>query len=62
MTDYTDRITNLQKPPSTWSNEKILAYYKDAKYILQKLKGHNEYLDIRFIDELNKYDSYIDIN
>jgi guanosine-3',5'-bis(diphosphate) 3'-pyrophosphohydrolase len=57
-----DRITNLQKPPSTWSNEKILAYYKDAKYILQKLKGHNEYLDIRFIDELNKYDSYIDIN
>ena len=37
MVKLADRVTNLQPPPSHWTDEKILSYRKEAEYILEQL-------------------------
>ncbi len=39
-----DRITNLQPPPSHWTNEKKYAYKQEAQQILNELHKANFYL------------------
>src|SRR4030066_252273 len=47
MIKLADRITNLQKPPSSWSKEKIKYYYNDAKLIYKELKECSKFLSER---------------
>jgi len=53
-----DRITNLQKPPNHWTNEKILSYQNEAKIISSKLKKKNEYLNRRIDFKIQEYEKY----
>jgi guanosine-3',5'-bis(diphosphate) 3'-pyrophosphohydrolase len=53
-----DRITNLQKPPHSWSPEKIAQYQKEAELILEELKSGNCYLANRLVTEIEKYGRY----
>lgn len=55
-----DRITNLQKPPNDWDNEKKKAYLKEAKFILSCLKNSNLYLSARLEKKIEDYNQYID--
>jgi len=50
-----DRITNLQPPPKSWSEKKIISYKEEAKFIALNLKGHNFYLDKRIALEIDNY-------
>jgi len=50
-----DRITNLQTPPQHWSKEKILKYHKEAKIILENLRGCNTYLETRLENKIEEY-------
>lgn len=59
MVKLADRITNLQKPPESWDNLKILNYHKEAKFILSCLKNSNIYLSKRLEDKINNYIVYI---
>jgi guanosine-3',5'-bis(diphosphate) 3'-pyrophosphohydrolase len=54
-----DRITNLQKPPASWSPEKITQYQREARLILEELKDGNRYLAGRLRKEIEKYGQYI---
>ena len=54
-----DRITNLQKPPSTWSNEKKIKYHDEAQIILDTLGSGNAYLASRLSAKIKEYESYI---
>ncbi len=54
-----DRITNLQKPPSSWDNEKIYSYFQESKFILSCLKNANPFLSKRLEDKINNYRIYI---
>ncbi len=54
-----DRITNLQKPPQHWDISKKTEYKKEAKIILELLKGGNEFLENRLLKKINEYDKYI---
>ncbi len=54
-----DRITNLQKPPASWDNQKIYSYYQDSKFILSCLKNANPFLSQRLEDKINSYRIYI---
>ena len=53
-----DRITNMQKPPSSWRPEKITQYHGEAKLILNELKDGNSYLANRLEKEVEKYARY----
>ncbi|MDR1827917.1 MAG: HD domain-containing protein [Methylobacteriaceae bacterium] len=53
-----DRITNLQKPPSSWTPEKIRGYHEDAGLILAALKDGNAYLAARLQREMDAYTAY----
>jgi guanosine-3',5'-bis(diphosphate) 3'-pyrophosphohydrolase len=53
-----DRITNLQQPPSHWTPAKISNYHIEAKYILDSLKGGNQYLEDRLAAKITEYKSY----
>ena len=55
MVKLADRITNLQKPPSYWSPEKIEAYLNEAKLISEKLNGKNTYLNLRLNQKIEAY-------
>ena len=53
-----DRISNMQKPPSSWSPEKRKKYQQVAQLILKELKGGNPYLENRLgllIEEYKKF-------
>ena len=50
-----DRITNLQTPPKTWTQEKIKSYKEEAKFIAVNLKGYNLYLDKRIELAISSY-------
>ena len=50
-----DRITNLQPPPSTWSDDKNLEYAKDAQVILDELRDANQYLAERLEAKISEY-------
>jgi guanosine-3',5'-bis(diphosphate) 3'-pyrophosphohydrolase len=54
-----DRITNFQKPPGSWSPEKIAQYHREAKLIHIELKDGNQYLADRLEKEREKYGEYI---
>ena len=54
-----DRITNLQKPPSHWDNEKKKIYRAEAQVILDELRTGNVFLAERLrllIEDYRKYD------
>jgi len=50
-----DRITNLQRPPHFWTEEKIRKYKKEAEVILQELYHGNEYLGNRLKEKIEIY-------
>ena len=54
-----DRISNMQKPPSSWSTEKRRKYLEDARLILQELKGGNAYLENRLALLIENYQKFI---
>jgi guanosine-3',5'-bis(diphosphate) 3'-pyrophosphohydrolase len=54
-----DRITNMQKPPSSWPPERILRYHEEAQQILKELKDGSEYLRKRLGKEIEKYSRYL---
>ncbi|MBF4515413.1 bifunctional (p)ppGpp synthetase/guanosine-3',5'-bis(diphosphate) 3'-pyrophosphohydrolase [Flavobacterium sp. ANB] len=55
-----DRITNLQKPPKSWDNLKRIKYREEAKIILEKLNGSNQYLENRLRSKIEEYEQYLD--
>ena len=55
-----DRITNLQKPPKSWDSSKRRKYKEEAKIILEKLKGGNQYLENRLRSKIEEYEQYLD--
>lgn len=54
-----DRITNLQKPPDDWSDEKKAKYLSEARLILKLLKSSNQYLEDRLAQKIIEYENYI---
>lgn len=54
-----DRITNLQKPPSHWSNDKIVNYCEEAKLISNTLTDKNAYLNKRLVSKIAEYEEKI---
>jgi guanosine-3',5'-bis(diphosphate) 3'-pyrophosphohydrolase len=50
-----DRITNLQRPPYFWKEEKIKKYKEEAQIILEELRGGNEYLENRLEEKIEEY-------
>ena len=54
-----DRISNMQKPPSTWSMEKRKKYRKVASLILSELAGGNGYLEGRLENLIEGYKKFI---
>lgn len=59
MVKLADRITNMQKPPKSWDNLKILNYHREAKFIYSCLKNCNIYLSKRLEEKINNYIVYI---
>jgi (p)ppGpp synthase/HD superfamily hydrolase len=53
-----DRITNLQPPPSHWDNEKKMKYHKESQTIYEALKSGNAYLASRLATKIKEYESY----
>ncbi|MEM6967487.1 MAG: HD domain-containing protein [Bacteroidota bacterium] len=50
-----DRITNLQMPPSYWTKEKIRSYLNDSIDISTRLAGKNRYLNNRLLRKIEEY-------
>ncbi len=57
-----DRITNLQEPPVSWSNDKKRAYQIEAKEILNSLGSSNQYLKERLKSKIENYSSFLNEN
>ena len=55
MVKLADRIVNMQPPPSHWSPEKCRDYRREARLILAKLRGNNEYLESRLEGKISEY-------
>lgn len=53
-----DRITNLQKPPSSWSKEKRISYCHEAVVIGESLKGRCFTLEQRLKEKVEEYRCY----
>lgn len=53
-----DRITNLQKPPSTWNTQKMIKYHSEAQTILDTLGAGNAYLSARLAAKIKEYEVY----
>jgi len=54
-----DRITNLQKPPLKWNNDKIKKYQLQAVTIAETLQGKNTYLDNRIQEKIKAYTAFV---
>lgn len=54
-----DRISNMQRPPASWSKEKRVNYQEVASVILEELKGGNPYLEKRLAHLIEAYDAFI---
>ena len=54
-----DRITNLQKPPSSWTSEKIAEYLEESKIILEMLGSSHTYAANRLKSKMESYKQYI---
>ena len=55
-----DRIVNLHEPPSYWTNEKRIAYKKDAEMIYDMLKDANRKIASRLKQKIDNYSKYIE--
>lgn len=55
-----DRICNLYAPPFYWTNERKIAYQKEAQLIYQELKTGNKYLAQRLAQKMEAYTQYMD--
>ncbi|PKL19123.1 MAG: bifunctional (p)ppGpp synthetase/guanosine-3',5'-bis(diphosphate) 3'-pyrophosphohydrolase [Spirochaetae bacterium HGW-Spirochaetae-5] len=55
MVKLADRITNLQPPPSHWTDEKISSYRKEAEYILEQLGSASALLRERLAQKIKNY-------
>ena len=55
MVKMADRITNLQPPPSTWSDEKVVRYKQEAILIYNELKDASPYLAERLKSKIENY-------
>lgn len=60
MVKLADRITNLSKPPSFWSNEKKSTYLKEAGLILGELGPVSLRLRTRLAERIKSYGQFID--
>jgi guanosine-3',5'-bis(diphosphate) 3'-pyrophosphohydrolase len=58
MVKLADRITNLQPPPSAWTQEKIRSYYVEAELIFNTLGHLNAALSERMKDQMAFYQSF----
>ena len=56
-----DRISNLQKPPAHWDENKIIDYHKMAGIILLQLKGGNAFLENRLHQKIIDYQAYMPV-
>ncbi len=59
MVKLADRISNLQRPPSYWTNEKIMSYREEAILIYESLKAGSAYLANRLMDKIEKYREFV---
>ncbi|MFC1856877.1 HD domain-containing protein [Thermodesulfobacteriota bacterium] len=55
MVKMADRITNLQPPPSHWTQDKIFRYREEAGEIHQALKQGSQYLAARLEEKIDNY-------
>jgi len=55
MVKLADRITNLQPPPSYWTEEKINSYREEAEYILEQLGSASPLLGERLLKKIKVY-------
>ena len=55
MVKMADRITNLQPPPSRWTQDKIIRYREEAGEIHQTLKQGSQYLAVRLEEKIDNY-------
>ncbi|MBY0431235.1 MAG: HD domain-containing protein [Rhodospirillales bacterium] len=55
MVKLADRITNLQKPPESWSPPKIVAYHAQAVEILDALGEASPFLAARLTEKIKAY-------
>lgn len=60
MVKLADRITNLQPPPSHWTQDKIVHYQEEAVRIHQALKVASSLLASRLLTKIEDYKSYIE--
>jgi (p)ppGpp synthase/HD superfamily hydrolase len=58
MIKVADRITNLQPPPTYWTQEKIKRYWKESRVIYQNLKESNVRLAQRLNEKIGNYCQY----
>lgn len=59
MVKLSDRITNLQKPPHYWSDDKRRAYLAEAEVIWRELGPANQSLSQRLAFKIESYQQYI---
>jgi (p)ppGpp synthase/HD superfamily hydrolase len=59
MVKLCDRITNLQKPPSHWNNDKIIRYRDEASVILDHLGESSQFLAERLKYKIDFYSHYL---
>jgi (p)ppGpp synthase/HD superfamily hydrolase len=55
MVKMADRISNLNKAPFYWDNEKMLKYRFEAIMIYDTLSGANQILAMRLKEKINEY-------
>jgi (p)ppGpp synthase/HD superfamily hydrolase len=58
MVKLSDRIANLQKPPSSWDKDKIEKYHDDAVFIYESLHEADKYLADRLQQKIKEYEYY----
>lgn len=59
MVKLSDRITNLQPPPSHWDKAKIKKYQDEATFILETLGPANPFLANRLQLKISNYNQYL---
>lgn len=59
MVKLSDRISNLQQPPTHWNKEKIIRYRNEALMIFEALGIANGYLSSRLRAKISGYEQYL---
>lgn len=60
MVKLADRITNLDVPPSHWSDAKKKEYLEEARFILDELGHTNAYLAAKLAQKIEMYPAYFE--